>query len=482
MKLSKTLSKEYFSVELYKYIASVLLACVMGIFISAVMFKDSILSKADSVLIPVIFSLIYFVSILVISRLKNINLIDFLVISAGLAAVVVCRVSMLQMVSMDYHNFIRKWLESMSNISFSSALSTKIGDYNLPYLYFLAILSRFKDGWLVCVKALSCVFDVILAYYVMKIASLKVKSSRINAFIFVLTLALPTVLLNSASWGQCDSIYGAFCIGSIYYAFTNKGTKSMVMFALAFAFKLQAIFIIPILLVCFILQKIDWYKLLIVPIVYIACMFPAIVCGRGLYESLFVYVDQASQTQYQKMTLNATSIWTLFEDGAYSTYKWVGIMLAALVALVYVYLCYVYADRIETKELVIVAYLTALALPFFLPSMHDRYFFIADVLSVLVFVYDRRKWYVPLVTVLASFATYAVFLINVAGLYNLKVFTVALMVVMIILTKELFENLSAKAPVRAFKKAEKAVDKEDSKAEESSPIVEENEDEKAFVQ
>lgn len=377
----------------------------------------------------------------------------------------------------------------MSKIDFSSAITTKIGDYNLPYLYFLAVLSRFENGWLVCVKALSCIFDVVLAYYVMKIASLKIKSNKIKALIFVLTLAIPTVLLNSAGWGQCDSIYGALCIGSIYYALTDKGTKSMVMFSLAFAFKLQAIFIIPILIICFILGKIDWYKLLIVPIVYIACMFPAIVCGRGLYESLFVYVDQASQTQYQKMTLNATSIWTLLEDGAYSTYKWVGIMLAALVALVYVYLCYIYADRIETKELVIVAYLTTLALPFFLPSMHDRYFFIADVLSVLVFVYDRRKWYVPFVTVFASFATYAIFLINVAGLYNLKVFTVALMVVMIVLTKDLFENLRAKEPVRTFPIAQKTIvedtfeeDKtDDVQSKEVCQFAEESEAEEASV-
>lgn len=457
MKANEALKKEFFGIELYKYILSAVLALVMGGFIH--MFSTSMSIYEDVSLIAVLFSLIYFVALLFISKLKDVELFPYLMISAGVAATVVARVSMLSEVSLDYYNFISVWLESMKNMSISEALTTEIGDYNLPYLYFLAVLSRAKGGWLVCVKAFSCIFDVILAYYVMKIAEFKVKNTKILGLIFVLTLALPTVLLNSGFWGQCDSIYGAFCIASIYYAFAEKGTKSMVMFALAFSFKLQAIFIIPILLVCFILQKIDWYKLVIVPIVYLLCMLPAIAFGRGVYASLFVYIRQASQVQYQQMTLNAPSIWMFMENGSYETLKWVGIMLAALVALAFVYLCYIYADRLEIPELVTVAYLTALALPYFLPSMHDRYFFIADVLSVLVFVYDRKKWYVPLVTVFASFASYAIFLINVAGLYNLRLYAMALLVVMVVVTKDFVENLRAKTPVRTFPKPKKTVEK-----------------------
>lgn len=453
VKLKETMTREYFGVELYKYIASVLLALIMGGFI--VLFSESMSIGENVGLIAVTFSLIYFVALLFVSKLKNIELFPFLMISAGVAAVIVARVSMLPAISMDYHNFIFKWLTSMADMPFSSALITEIGDYNLPYLYFLAILSRFEGGWLVGVKAFSCIFDVILAYYVMKIASFKIENNKILALLFVLTLSLPTVLLNGAFWGQCDSIYSAFCIGSIYYAFADKGTKSMIMFALAFSFKLQAIFIIPILLICFILGKIDWYKLVIVPIVYLLCMLPAIAFGRGIYDSLFVYIRQASQVQYEQLTLNAPSIWMFLEDGSFVTLKWVGIMLAAFVALAFVYLCYIYADRLEIPELVTVAYLTALALPYFLPSMHDRYFFIADVLSVLVFVYDRKKWYVPLVTVFASFASYAIFLINVAGLYNLRLYAAALLVVMVVVTKDFVENLRAKKPVRTFPKPKK---------------------------
>ena len=221
----------------------------------------------------------------------------------------------------------------------------------------------------------------------------------------------------------------------------------MIMFALAFSFKLQAVFILPILLVCFILGYIDWYKLIIVPLIYVVLMLPAIICGRGIADSLFIYFRQASQSQYQKMTLNAPSIWTLLPEASYETFKWSGIMLAGFSAVVLIYLFYTYKDRVGIKELVTGAYLSAVLLPFFLPTMHDRYFFIADILSVCVFLYNTKRWYVPLVTVFASFASYAVFLLNNPQVYELKPYTLALMIVIIVVSLDLIKSLKNGKPV-----------------------------------
>ncbi len=445
MKIAETLNREYFSVKLYKYVISFVLAVVMFGFI-IVTGKNMAFSN-DVAFISVAYSLIYLVAMLVLSRIKDIELLPFIFIGAGAAAMIYARVSMLPFVSLDYYNFIEKWIRSMSTMSVSDALTTEIGDYNLPYLYFLAVVSRFSKSWMFAVKAFSCIFDVMLAFYVMKIASLKIKNTKIHALIFVFTLAIPTVLLNSAYWGQCDAIYSAFCLASLYYAFTKKGTASMIMFSFAFAFKLQAVFILPILLVCFILGYIDWYKLIIVPLIYAVLMFPAIICGRGFADSMFIYFRQASQTQYKEMTLNANSIWTLLPNISYDTFKWVGIMLAGLVAVTLLYLFYTYKDRIEVKDLVIGAYISAVALPFFLPSMHDRYFFIADILSVCVFLFNTKKWYIPLITIFASFTSYMNFLSNDANTYNLKLYTLALMIVVTIVSIDFIKSLANRKPV-----------------------------------
>ena len=45
---------------------------------------------------------------------------------------------------------------------------------------------------------------------------------------FFLTLLLPTVLLNGAFWGQCDSIYGALAVWSLVFALEDRPIRSVL--------------------------------------------------------------------------------------------------------------------------------------------------------------------------------------------------------------------------------------------------------------
>ena len=58
------------------------------------------------------------------------------------------------------------------------------------------------------------------------------------------------------------------------------------------------------------------------------------------------------------------------------------------------------------------AYLFAAILPFLLPKMHDRFLFMADVLSLVLFAYNKKLWFVPLVTIYASYNSYVWFLMD----------------------------------------------------------------------
>ena len=70
----------------------------------------------------------------------------------------------------------------------------------------------------------------------------------------------------------------------------------------------------------------------------------------------------------------------------------------------------------ESRWLVSLALLSVLFPPFFLPGVHERYFFAADVLSVVYAFYVPRKWVVPLLIQFASvFAYCAVFVWAGAG-------------------------------------------------------------------
>lgn len=53
---------------------------------------------------------------------------------------------------------------------------------------------------------------------------------------------------------------------------------------------------------------------------------------------------------------------------------------------------------------------------FFLPHMHERYAILADVLSIAYLFYNPRKFYIPLLTLLCSFAGYTVYLAQITVL------------------------------------------------------------------
>ena len=53
---------------------------------------------------------------------------------------------------------------------------------------------------------------------------------------------------------------------------------------------------------------------------------------------------------------------------------------------------------------------TVLAVPFFLPQMHERYFYLADVMTIVAAFYLRRFWPVAVVVSASSLLAYAPFL------------------------------------------------------------------------
>jgi len=54
-------------------------------------------------------------------------------------------------------------------------------------------------------------------------------------------------VMNSGVWGQCDSIYATFCAASLVSLVRGRPWAASAWFGVAFAFKLQAIFLLPVL-------------------------------------------------------------------------------------------------------------------------------------------------------------------------------------------------------------------------------------------
>jgi len=340
----------------------------------------------------------------------------------------------------DYIYFLQPWIEEYRSMTFLDGLGTKVGTYNPPYMYILNIISRMNLPDLTLIKIISVFFDFLLAYFVMRIVALRTNRINVHIFAFLLTLSLPTVVLNSAMWGQCDSIYAAFAVGSVYFGLTKQSKTAYAFMALALSFKLQAVFLLPILPMFVIADKIKLRDCYMFFAVYLATLLPAILAGMPVYDALFSYVTQANY--YNRLNLNIINIWLFVDNVDYDSFRTAGVYMTGIAVLGLMYFTYINRKRlVNTIDFVRLAYLFAIIIPFMLPKMHDRYYFIADILAVTLFFYDKKRWYVPAVTILCSYLSYTQFLMFRLETIDFRYAAIVLFVIIIVVLRDYIISL-----------------------------------------
>ena len=328
------------------------------------------------------------------------------------ALALVLRVSLLYFKSDDYLTFLAPWTQFFRDNGGFAALRYSLGNYNPPYMYFLALFSYFDISELHLIKLLSVLFDVLLAWACMKLLGLYTGSRAKLLGVFFAVLYLPTVVINGAYWAQCDSIYAFFGIYALYLGLRGRGCASMVSLAACFAFKLQAVFIIPVFFILLLAKKIRWRELLVFPAAYIVFMLPALIAGRPFIETMTLYFSQAG-TVGDAMNYNAPSLTSMFQ--------WSGntegpsmLLIAAAFALVLAAYIAAAVKRRELDDTVILGFalLLSMGIPYLLPHMHDRYFFIPGVLAIVLAFRDGRFFPVPLLAELASLHCYYAYFVR----------------------------------------------------------------------
>lgn len=312
----------------------------------------------------------------------------------------------------DFIACLNGWLNLIRDYGGLGALKYSIGDYNVPYMFILSLMSYLPLSNLHIIKIISIVSDLLLACSVVLVSKelfAKVKNGKLFSMIlFVVMLFLPTVLLNGSFWGQCDSLYSSFILFAVYFFFREKYIRTSIFLGVAFSFKLQTVFVLPAFLILyFATRKFSIFNFLIIPLVNFVLCLPAIIAGRPILEVLSIYFNQ-TQT-YKTLTLNAANIYS-FLDGPYSIIGKAGIALT--VVLFGFLLLYVLYKKVKWNKnrVISLMLMSVLICNYFLPSMHERYIFLADILSVIWFACYRKKIYIPILLSFVSIRTYSVFL------------------------------------------------------------------------
>ncbi|MEL6610310.1 MAG: glycosyltransferase 87 family protein, partial [Pseudomonadota bacterium] len=217
----------------------------------------------------------------------------------------------------------------------------------------------------------------------------------------LLMLALPTVALNGAALAQADAFYTAFVLWSLACVLRGRLIWAGIAFAVAISFKLQAIFFAPFLAGVMLRdpRAVIVSAIALVP-TYLAVNTLYLAGGRPVTEVLMIYADQGGY--YRDIWKGAANLWwpvhaTLTpEDLArhYDSFVRIGLALTVTVGL-----AILAATRRtgpvtpRTRDALLkLATISAAAVPFVLPKMHDRYFFMAEVMVLLLALTNRRYW------------------------------------------------------------------------------------------
>jgi Gpi18-like mannosyltransferase len=224
-------------------------------------------------------------------------------------------------------------------------------------------------------------------------------------------LFLPTVVMNSALWGQCDILYATCLLASLFHLLQGRPVAMLVAFGLSASLKPQAIFWCPLLAGLLLSGRLPWRWLWVPPAVYVMCGIPAMLAGEPVAN---VLLHWGRVENSPGLTLGATNWYQWLFEHHPDIFWWPGVVLT-LVATMWFALWMLEGPgpgQREREWLVSLALLSVLFPPFLLPGMHERYFFAADVLSVVYAACVARGWQVAALIQFASAFAYLPFLFS----------------------------------------------------------------------
>lgn len=288
-------------------------------------------------------------------------------------------------VSHDAGAYLLKWYNQI----LESGISRQVGNYNIPYQVIIYLLTKLPLAPLHAYKTVSCAFDLGMSLLVGWAAWFfsDIKRETKGVLAFALVFCSPAVILNSAVWAQCDSIYTFFGIAAFLALYREKYRASFVLLGLSFAFKLQAAFFLPIFLICYVCRKkFSILNFLIIPVMMIVMSAPGLLAGRNVLDIFGIYSVQTNT--YNRVYANFPNVYALASDpggsGDYTMFRRYALMLTVLLLGFGLYLCVQKGRKFWTLRMFWAVVLwTLYTCNFFLPNMHERYAYALEVLSIL---------------------------------------------------------------------------------------------------
>jgi Gpi18-like mannosyltransferase len=303
----------------------------------------------------------------------------------------------------DMVQFVIPWYNHIVERGPVAAFAEPFSNYTPPYLYLLAAASLAHGvlAPLTVIKLLSVAGTGFLAFAIADLLKALGGEPKRAAFTFV----VPTIALNAALLGQCDALWAGACVFAVAAMIRGRAVRSLVWCGAAVAFKAQAAFIAPFIIGALVGRRTPLWQWPIPMLVYAALMAPAWLMGWPSADLATVYLRQADWFNFPGNLANPWIWASEFARHSAQPFYAIGYAAAAAAAAGIGVLA---ADSIrKPRAMLLLALLSSFALPFLLPKMHERYYFLADALA-LAFVLaapTRQSFYVAEIVQLASLAS-----------------------------------------------------------------------------
>lgn len=311
--------------------------------------------------------------------------------------------------TVDWEMYWDPWISDLKEMGFSY-LATDRYDYAPSFVYILWVISRLPVNPMTGYKAIHMTLDFVAAAVMGRIV-FETTGDKIKSFCtYGLMLIIPTIWADSALWAQCDIIFMLFVMLCFYYLFQERPNRAMFFYGLAFAFKLQSLFIFPFLVILWVNKKVKIQHFLWIPGLYFLSIIPAWAAGRPLMDLINIYMAQGAQDVWS-LSIKWANIYQiigneyfLLEYAEAGTWLILGILMCILFAMAQK------RYRITNGFIVQMALFFAILTPYFLPHMHERYGCLADILAVIYAMMNGKRFFVPVIQILMSFTCYMAYL------------------------------------------------------------------------
>jgi Gpi18-like mannosyltransferase len=328
-----------------------------------------------------------------------------------------------------------RWVAHLRENGHFWGFKTFPGNYNAIYMYFLALLSYIPFKYeLYCMKLISCIFDFVLAVYSMRLLNYMSHDKKTGLIMYLIVLFSPTVFINSGVWAQCDSMYAAFTVMALYYLVNSKYGLSMFLFGISFSFKLQAIFTIILFILYFIGKKQSLKNFVFIPAGLIVVSIPAWFLGWPLVECIANYLSGVNLSGL--LTKNAP---TIFAWGNIP-----GLMPVIFITAIIFSISFHFISKkiiISNNTVLLLFLFSNFVVPFFLPNMHERYFYVGEVAVLMYSVLNAKRFPISLFVILPALATYCGYLFG-TNPFTLQQLSVVMLFGCIVIVKWLIEEIT----------------------------------------